>query len=217
MISDREQTRTIRPNSEQQRSFLVSSSFETLYGGAAGGGKSWALIIAALLGANDPRYHAVLFRRTIPQLNGADGLIHISRDIYPWVAGASYKETDHVWTFTGGATVRFAHMANRNDFTNYQGHQFAFVGFDELAQFEEMQYRYLFSRVGRTPGLRSRVCCTSNPGADWVFRRWAAWLDPKHPNPAQPGEIKWYREAEDGERDADASDPLAWSRTYIPA
>lgn len=211
--------RIIRPNSEPQRQFLITPAFETLYGGEAGGGKSWAMVVAAILGINNPLYHAVMFRRTFAQLGGADGLMAIAQDVYSCLPGARYKADDHIWSFPSRATARFAHMQNAMDYINYQGHQFAFVGFDELSQFEEEQYRYLFSRVGRRRGVPARVAASSNPHPGWVKRRWAPWVDRKHPNPAADGELRWYRldageEVEVSEEEG-RKNPLTWSRTFI--
>lgn len=206
-----------RPNSKPQSAFFKTTAFETLLGGAAGGGKSLCAVISAAMGLTKPGYNAALFRRTFPELEGADGLISISRSWYP-AAGGVYNEQKHIWTFPGNSTIRFGHMANRHDHFQYQGQQFQFVGFDELGHFEEDQYTYLFSRLRSTvdSGIQTRSIATANPGRPWVKSRWAPWVDHKHPNPAKPGELRYFKRVQDGtEIETEPDDPAAWSRTFI--
>ena len=150
-----------------------------LYGGAAGGGKSDWLLMAALQYVHCPGYHAIIFRRTFPQLNAADGLILRLRS---WLvgSGATWNNGDHRWTFPSGATLTLSHMQHLNDREDHQGAAYHFVGFDELTQFEEGQFTYLFSRARRPskgPGseIPVRVAATANPGGlghEWVSRAW---------------------------------------------
>lgn len=203
------------PNSEPQNEFLTTPAFETLYGGAAGGGKSLGITIAAILNANNSKHRAILFRRTFAELSGSDGLIESSWQWYP-SAKATYRAGNYLWTFPSGATVRFGHMATRNAHYAYQGHQFTFVGFDELGHFGQEQYLYLFSRVRSDAKIPMRVCATSNPGARWIRDRWAPWLDANYANPASSGEIRYYKLDESGaEIECDAKDENSWSRTFI--
>lgn len=208
----------IKTNSEPQDAFVFSDVFETLYGGKAGGGKSYALIVAALLEAEKPDYSAILFRKTYPQLSGKGGLIELSREIYPY-AGAEYDQQDKTWLFPSGAHVKFSHMQNQLDHYNHQGKEYHFVGFDELTHFEEEQYLYLFSRIRKraTSNVKTRMAAASNPGKRWVFLRWRPWLDPNHPNPAGPGEVRYYKRSGESEVECKADDPDGWSRTFIPS
>lgn len=218
MIAAQSRVRIFRPINNAQAEFLRTSAYETLIGGAAGGGKSLCLVIGAMLELGKRGYNAALVRRTYPELEGADGLIAVSRDWYPY-AGGTYNESKHIWTFRNGETIRFLHMANRYDYYRYQGSQLQYIGFDELSHFEEEQYLYMFSRVRtvKGSGIRTRVVASSNPGSEWVKRRWAPWVDRRYPNPAKPGELRWFRRAEDGaEVECDSHEDGAWSRTYIP-
>jgi hypothetical protein len=132
----------------RQHAFLWLDCQEALYGGAAGGGKSDALLMAALQYVDVPGYSAILFRRVYPDLKQAEGLIPRSKE---WMSNtdARWNENDHRWTFPSGATLTFAHLQYEDSKYHYQGAAFQFIGFDELTQFTDSQYRYLFSRLRR--------------------------------------------------------------------
>ena len=159
----------------RQRVFLVAPQKEALYGGAAGGGKSDALLMAALQYVDVPGYSALLLRRTYQQLSKSDSLIPRSHE---WLqgTGAKWNEVRMVWTFPSGARLEFGHLQHENDKFNYQGPSYQFVGFDELTGFAESQYRFLFSRLRRLEGsaIPIRMRSGSNPGGighDWVRMR----------------------------------------------
>lgn len=129
--------------------FLLVDTLEALFGGAAGGGKSNGLLMAALQYVNVPKYRAILFRRSYADLSLPGALIDISHE---WLSGtdAVWKAKEHYWLFPKyGSTLGFGYMDAPNDIFRYQSAQFSFVGFDELTQFTERQYRYLFSRLRR--------------------------------------------------------------------
>lgn len=158
-----------------QRKFLGLTCREALYGGAAGGGKSSALLFAALQYVHVPRYSALLLRRSFADLNLPGALMDRA---HSWLQGrgASWNGQEKRWTFDSGATVSFGYLDTENDKYRYQGAELQFVGFDELTQFSESQYRYLLSRVRRLQGMPVpiRVRAASNPGGEgheWV-KRW---------------------------------------------
>lgn len=140
-----------------------------LYGGAAGGGKSDCLIAAALRWSHHPKYRGIVFRRTFPQL---EEIIDRCKVLYPVVVpGAEWRVGQHRWFFPSGASVRLAHMQHADDRYSYQGHEYQFIGFDELTQFVEEQYLYLFSRARSTvPEIPVRIRSTTNPGG--IGHRW---------------------------------------------
>ncbi|MCU6603777.1 phage terminase large subunit [Peribacillus frigoritolerans] len=159
----------------KQAEFLLLQNREALYGGAAGGGKSDALLMAALQYVDHPKYAAILFRKSYADLSLPGALMDRAHE---WLDGtdAKWNEKKKQWLFPKGATVTFAYLDHVNDRFNYQGSEFQFVGFDELTQFDESNYRYLFSRLRRLKGstIPIRARSASNPGGkghDWVKQR----------------------------------------------
>lgn len=158
-----------------QAAFLLLEHREALYGGAAGGGKSDALLMAALQYVDVPGYSAILFRRTFADLALPGALMDRAEQ---WLRGtdARWNDRDKTWTFPSGATLTFGYLEHEGDKYRYQGAEFQFVGFDELTQFTETQYRYLFSRLRRLQGseVPIRMRGATNPGGDghqWVHAR----------------------------------------------
>jgi hypothetical protein len=163
----------------KQAQFLSADEFEVLYGGAAGGGKSDALLIDALClqhgGPSNPSHRAVLFRRSFPELRD---LIDRSLMHYPEVVpGADYNKTEKLWTFPSGAKVEFGYLQHDDDRLKYRGRAWNYVGFDELTLWPSPTcYLYLFSRCRSTdPGLPRYIRAATNPdgpGQKWVMERW---------------------------------------------
>lgn len=163
-----------RRPTRKQTVFLLLDRREVLFGGAAGGGKSEALLMAALMYVDVPHYAAILFRRTYTDLALPGALMSRAHD---WLAGrAQWNERKKTWTFPSGATLSFGYLDRSADRLRYQSSEFQFIGFDELTQFREADYTYLFSRLRRTTSapVPLRMRSASNPGGpghDWVRRR----------------------------------------------
>jgi len=170
----------------KQSDFLECDEFEVLYGGAAGGGKSDALLIDALClqhgGLDNPNHRAILFRRSFPELRD---LIGRSLELYQEIdPDASYNQTEKIWTFSSGAKIEFGYLSNDTDRFKYRGRAWNYIGFDELTLWTTATcYLYLFSRCRSTDRTLPRyIRATTNPdgpGQKWVMERWGIQEDGK--------------------------------------
>lgn len=179
----RMERRTVWTPQPKQMQFLARREYECLYGGAAGGGKSDALLAEALRQVGIANYRGLILRRTYPQL---EALISRSLSMYPAAfPRARYNTSQHVWRFPSGATIFFGSMQHEQDKTKYQGKPYDFVGFDELTHFTADQYTYLMSRNRPSgPGTRVYIRATANPGGighAWVKARFIDAAPPLTP------------------------------------
>lgn len=167
----------LRPQPGFQEKFLASSADIVFGGGAAGAGKTFALLIEPLRHMKNKNFGGIIFRRTTPQIRNEGGLWDSSQQIYSNF-GASPKETVLEWKFKSGAKLKFSHLEHEKNKLDYQGSQIPFIGFDEITHFSESQFFYLLSRNRSTCGVRPYIRATCNPDADsWVrnFIDW--WVD----------------------------------------
>lgn len=179
---------------ERQKLFLsLNDEKEVFYGGAAGGGKSSCLLMTALEYADTPGYSALLLRRTYADLAKPGALMDRA---HQWLKDtpAKWNEQRKQWTFPSGATLQFGYLESETDKYTYQGAEYQFIGFDELTQFTESSYTYLFSRLRRLQGsdIPLRVRAASNPGGlggRWVHERFIP--DGFTPNDAITPQIFW--------------------------
>lgn len=155
----------------KQAEFLAFEGREALYGGAAGGGKSVALLIAALQYIDEPGYSALILRRTFKQLAKSDSILNKSKEWLmgrnvPGVGKARWNGDEHKWTFPNGNTLEFGHMESENAIYDYQGGSWPFVGVDECTQFAEKMLAYPRSRQRRPAGSRMPIRWRggTNPG-----------------------------------------------------
>ena len=154
----------------RQQEFMARPEDEALYGGAAGGGKSDALIMEGLRQVHIPHYRGLILRKTYPQLSE---IIDRSRELYkPAFPRARYNSQEHAWTFTSGAKIYFGSMHRTADRINYQGKRYDYIGFDETTHFTWDEYSYLHSRNRPSgPGTRCYIRGATNPGG--VGHAWA--------------------------------------------
>ena len=160
--------------SQRQQQFLALDCLEAFYGGAAGGGKSEALLMAALQHVDQPGYAALILRKDTQRLALAGGLIPRSHE---WLHDqAVWNAGRRQWKFPSGATLSFGYLAHSLDKYRYGSSEFQFIAFDELTEFAEEDYLFLFSRLRRVNDLDVplRMRSASNPGGIghvWVKER----------------------------------------------
>lgn len=178
-----------------QAKFLECEADIALYGGAAGSGKSYGMLLdfAKPDFLANPGYGAVIFRRTYPQIRNEGSLWDESSKLYPLVGGIP-KESLLKWQFPTGSSIRFAHLQHEKNVYDYHSAQLVRIGFEELTQFEAHQFWYLLTRNRSTSGLKPQVRATCNPDADsWVASLVQWWIDPEgFPIPSRSGIIRWF-------------------------
>ena len=210
------------PQPGPQTMAYLSEADIVFYGGAAGGGKTDLLLGVAITAQE----HSIIFRREAVQLIGIE-----ERNTQILGTRNGYNSQTGVWRLPDSKVLELGSVKEPGDWVKYQGRPHDFKGFDEICHFTEMQFRTLIGWL-RTdnPNIRQRVIAAGNPPTtaegEWVKRFWAAWLDPNHPNPAKPGELRWYVTNEKGEDEEvpdgapvmvgnDMMHPK--SRTFIPS
>lgn len=207
------------PNAGPQLEAYYSEADELFYGGGAGCGKS--SLLCGLAVNEFPK--GIIFRREYPQIRGlVDEVARIigTRD--------GYNSQERVWKLPNGHVLEFGSVQHEDDKEKYQGRAHPLKGFDEITAFTESQYRFLIGWArDADPLQRCRVVCTGNPPMTaegiWVIKYWAPWLDPTHPNPAKPGDLRWFTTVDGEDLEVDGRGPhvindrevYAKSRTFI--
>lgn len=185
----------IKPQAGPQEKFLATSADICIYGGAAGGGKTYGLLMDPLRYMGVDGYNAVIFRREYTQITAPGGLWETSQKIYRHVKGClPLKTPKHHWDFKSGASVTFAHIGNDDDVHSWQGSQITFIGFDELTHFSEHTFFYMLSRNRSVCGVKPYVRATCNPDADsWVAKFIEWWIDQNtgYPIKERSGKKRW--------------------------
>lgn len=183
----------LRPQPGPQTAFLSSPADITIYGGAAGGGKTWALLIEPLRHINNRKFGAVIFRRLWPEITRTGGMWDESNQIYP-LLDAKPLQTTLTWKFPSGAKVSFAHMMLERDKESWKGAQIPLMCFDQLETFSQSQFFYLLSRNRSTCGVRPYVRATCNPDPEsWLVNFLAWWIgEDGYAIPERSGVIRWF-------------------------
>tara|TARA_R110001592_G_scaffold52911_5_gene162348 strand:+ start:7108 stop:8856 length:1749 start_codon:yes stop_codon:yes gene_type:complete len=170
------------PNEGPQTEFLAAAETDVLYGGAAGGGKSYAMLVDPLRYAHRAAHRALIIRRSMPELRE---LIDKSRELYPKAfPGCKYREVEKLWNFPSGAKIEFGFLERDADVYRYQGQAYSWIGFDEITHLPtEFSWNYLASRLRTTDSeITPYMRCTANPGgvgAHWVKNR---YIQPSEPD-----------------------------------
>ena len=210
-----------RPFSGPQSEAYHSEADIIYYGGAAGGGKT-----DLLLGlAGQAHQNSIIFRRESTQLIGIE---QRAREIY--TSKGKYNGQDMIWKLNDGRFIEFGACKDAGDEQRYQGRPHDFIGFDEIPHFMENQFRFLTGWLRtKHPKQRTRIVAAGNPpmtaDGEWIIQYWGPWLDPQHPNPAAPGEIRWYARLDNKDVEVESSRHFEHkselikpqSRTFFPA
>lgn len=193
-------TQEIRPQAGPQEAFLSSAADIAVYGGQAGGGKTWALLLEPLRHIDNGEFGAVIFRRISTMITDEGGIWDESSKLYPLLGATGITSPRHRWRFSSGATITFRHLQHEKDVLDLQGAQIPLIGFDELTHFTRRQFFYMLSRNRSLCGVRPYIRATTNPDADsWVreFIDW--WIDPKSGLPIleRSGVLRWFYVGDD--------------------
>lgn len=220
----------IRPQAGPQERFLASSADIAIYGGAAGGGKTWALLMEPLRHIANPEFGGVIFRRQSTQITNEGGLWDEARKLYPLLGGEPKSSPKLQYVFPSGARVSFGHLNAEDSVLDWQGSQIPFIGYDELTHFSRAQFFYMLSRNRSTSGVAPYVRATCNPDANsWVADFISWWIDQRtgYAIPERAGVVRWFVRRDDVIHWGDSPDELVAatgcdgpdckSVTFIPA
>lgn len=206
------------PNPGPQTDFFASTEREVLFGGAAGGGKSMALVLDPVRYFDNGNFKGLLLRRTTEELRE---LISISKMYYPQIfPEAKFVERDKTWYFPSGATFWLSYLERDDDVLRYQGQAYQWIGFDELTQWPTPHpWNYLRSRLrtSTASGLPLFMRASTNPG-----NVGHSWVRKMFVDPAPPGKSFWATDIETGEvlrwpkGSAKEGEPL-FKRRFIPS
>ncbi len=222
------EARRIAPQPGPQEAFLATPADIAIMGGAAGGGKTWALLLEPLRHSHNPKFGAVIFRRTSPQITAEGGMWDEAGDLYPDLGAVSRQHPHMFFRFPSGCKIQFAHLQHESDKESWKGAQIPLLCFDQLEDFTEGQFFYLLSRNRSTSGVRPYVRGTCNPDADsWLARFLEWWIDQDtgYPIAERSGVIRWMVRTGDEIVWGDSKEELAErfpdilpkSVTFIPA
>lgn len=187
------ETITIGPQEGPQVEFLSSDADIAIYGGSAGGGKTYGLLLEPMRHLDNPRFGGVIFRKNTTQVRNEGGLWQESLSLYGKLGGHP-KQAMLEWVFPSGMRMKFAHLEYETSVLDWQGSQIPYIGFDELTHFSEYQFFYMLSRNRSTSGVKGYVRATCNPDADsWVRKLIDWWIgEDGLPIKERSGVLRWF-------------------------
>lgn len=190
----------IRPQEGYQMMSLSSPADIVIGGGAAGVGKTFALLLEPLRHKDVDGFGAVFFRRTYTQIKNEGGLWDASNKIYSLISDAHPKSSSYEWAFGNKSKVKFSHLEYEKNVYDWQGSEIPLICFDELTHFSKNMFFYLLSRNRSTCGINPYVRATCNPDPDsWVAEFISWWIDQEtgFPIPERQGVLRYF--VRDGE------------------
>jgi len=164
----------VRPQ-ERQEAFLSTSADIAIFGGAAGGGKSWSLLIEPLRHIANPEFGAVIFRRTIPEITHEGALWDAAKKIY-YPLDAKANENERQFKFSSGGKVTFSHMQREDDKLSWKSAEVPLIEFDQLESFTSSQFFYMLSRNRSMCGVAPYIRASANPEPGWLADFLAWWI-----------------------------------------
>ena len=224
-------TSEIRPQPGPQEMFHSSRADIVIYGGSAGGGKSFSLLLEPLRHIREvPGFGGVIFRRTSPQIRNEGGLWDTSEKLYPLV-GATPRESMLEWLFpvrdykSVTNKIKFAHMQHESDKYEWDGSQIAYIAFDESMHFSKTQFFYMLTRNRSSCGVAPYVRAATNPmPGSWILELIGWWIDMDEESPnygyaieERCGKVRWFVNINDELTWADTKEELEEKFSYLPA
>lgn len=219
---------TIQAQAGPQSAFLSSEADIAIFGGAAGGGKTYGLLLEAIRHIDNAQYGGVIFRRQAIQVKSEGGLWDSSFGLYSLLGGIPTTSPYPTWKFHSGAKISFNHLASDNDLLSWQGSQIPFIGYDELTHFSARQFWYMLSRNRSVSSIQPYIRATTNPDVDsWVAKLIEWWIDQDtgYAIPERSGVIRWFVNIDETIHWTDTEQELRWrfpnsipkSLTFIPS
>ena len=225
--------KVFRPQPGPQEAFHASPADIVIYGGSAGGGKSYSLLLEQLRHVKNPNFRGVLFRRDYSQIMHPGGLWDEAGKMYPFCKGEALIGLGK-YKFPSGAEISFHHLHLESDVYAWQGSQVPLFCFDELTHFTAEQFWYMVGRNRSTCGVRPYIRASCNPELDsWVEKLIAWWINQDDasssyglPIPDRSGVLRWFIRIDDSLEWADTPGELKAkfggavmpkSLTFIPA
>jgi hypothetical protein len=220
----------LKPQSSPQTRFFSTNADIAIFGGSAGGGKTWSIVVEPIRYLLQyPKFQGVIFRRETPQITNPGGLWDEAGTIYPYLNATPRQSPKLEWQFPNGSTIMFSHLQHSKDVHNWQGSQIAFIGFDELTHFTETQFWYMLSRNRSTCGVKPYIRATCNPDPDSFVAKLIEWWIDEDGYPIQKrsgqlryfarisGELVWGQTKEEVARKTGMNKDHIKSLTFIPA
>lgn len=190
----------LEPHSGPQRDFLESSADIVIYGGGAGGGKTWGLLVEPLRHVHNPRFGCVIFRRELTRITNEGGMWDEAQNLYLPRGARSRQSPRMEFRFPSGAKVQFGHLEHEKTKHSWSGSQVALIEFDQLEEFTEGQFFFLLSRSRSTAGVTPYVRGSANPVpiedpvGGWLAKLIQWWWDPRtgYPIAERSGQVRWF-------------------------